>query len=175
MKEIKPVLYKIYYGEELVYLGRTKQPLQNRLRGHFFKKPMHRIIDINLVTKIEYAEFKTVADMYLYEIYYINRLKPTLNVDDRASDEVTVSLPEVPFIEYECPLFNRWKEEISLKSSEWEELHTEYRSIPLKESLLRRRKVDGEISKQEYWAQRDELRQREKELCMRLFGCEKKY
>lgn len=27
------VLYRIYYGDTLVYIGRTKQPLQNRLRG----------------------------------------------------------------------------------------------------------------------------------------------
>lgn len=170
MKEKKPLLYKIYYGDNLVYLGRTNQPLQNRLRGHFFKKPMHRVLDINLVSKIKYAEFKTVADMYLYEIYYINLLKPTFNIDDRAPDEVTVTLPDVPFLPYECPLFDRWKDEINLNTSEWEQLHTEYRNIPLKISLLRRRKNVGEISEEEYWSQRDELRQREKELYKQIYG-----
>lgn len=46
-----PKLYKIYYDDVLVYLGRTKQPLQTRLRGHFFKKPMHRVIDIQQVSR----------------------------------------------------------------------------------------------------------------------------
>lgn len=36
------ILYRIWYGDSLVYLGRTKQPLQSRIHGHLFKKPMHR-------------------------------------------------------------------------------------------------------------------------------------
>lgn len=172
-KEIKPTLYKIYYGKQLVYLGRTKQPLQNRLRGHFFKKPMHRVIDINRVTRIEYAEFPTVADMYLYEIYYINRLKPTLNVDDLANDDITVSLPEVPFIEYTCPLMERWKEEINADTSEWDRLHKEYHEIPLKITLLRKQKRNGEISEEEYWNQHDTLKQRETELYQQIYGRQK--
>lgn len=173
MAASKPILYKIYYGDVLVYLGRTKQPLQNRLRGHFFKKPMHRVIDINQVTKIEYAEFETVADMYLYEIYYINRLKPSLNVDDLAHDEITVTLPKVPFKEYNCPLFERWKNEINKNTSEWDRLHKEYREIPLKITLLRKQKRNGEITEEAYWQQYDTLRQREKELYKQIYGREK--
>ena len=60
------VLYRIYYGENIVYIGRTKQPLQDRIRGHMFKKPMQRSISIDNVSKIEYAEFQTEADMNLY-------------------------------------------------------------------------------------------------------------
>ena len=33
----KHILYKLYYGEYCVYLGRTEQPISNRLRGHFFQ------------------------------------------------------------------------------------------------------------------------------------------
>lgn len=86
------ILYRIWYGNDLVYLGRTKQPLQTRLHGHFFKKPMHRSISINLVTKIEYAMFPTESDMNLYEIYFINLWKPALNIDDKCKDELTVLL-----------------------------------------------------------------------------------
>ena len=79
-------LYKIYYengtDNVLVYLGRTNQKLKNRLRCHFFKKPIVRVLDLKQVSKIEYAEFYTEADMFLYEIYYINKFKPPLNVDD---------------------------------------------------------------------------------------------
>lgn len=49
------ILYRIWYGDHLAYLGRTKQPLRARIRGHMFNKPMHRSIDIHNVTKIEYA------------------------------------------------------------------------------------------------------------------------
>ena len=40
----KFTLYRIYYGDDIVYIGRAKQPLQNRIRGHLFAKPMHRTI-----------------------------------------------------------------------------------------------------------------------------------
>ena len=84
------ILYRIWYGDVLVYLGRTKQPLQSRIHGHLFKKPMQRSISINLVTKIEYAEFLSEADMNLYEIYFINLWKPPLNIDDKCKDELTI-------------------------------------------------------------------------------------
>lgn len=169
----KPILYKIYYGELLVYLGRTKQPLQNRLRGHFFKKPMHRVLDIDQVTRIEYAEFPTVADMYLYEIYYINKLKPSLNVDDLARDEITVSLPEVEFVKYECPLFEHWKAEIHQTTTEWTKLCDEMREIPQQLSVLRKRKRNNEITEDEYWNQYDSLKSKEKDLYFKIYGREK--
>ena len=171
MKKGKPILYKIYYGDVLVYLGRTNQPLQTRLHGHFFKKPMHRVLDINMVTKIEYAEFSTVADMYLYEIYYINRLKPSLNVDDRARDEITVTLPEVPFKQFDCPLMDKWKKEIAERENEWTKLREEYIEIPQKISVLRRQHRDGEIDEDEYWEAIDALHDRQKQLQKELYGC----
>lgn len=115
------ILYKIYYKDILVYLGRTKQNLQDRIRGHFFAKPMHKKIDILIVTKVEYAEFETEADMFLYEIYYINKFKPPFNIDDKARDNLTVSLPDIEFNEFDCRLMDKWRNEI-LKANEAEEL-----------------------------------------------------
>ena len=68
------LIYRIWYGNCLVYVGRTKQPLQSRIRGHLFSKPMHRTVNIEQVTKIEYAELGSEADMNLYEIYFILKL-----------------------------------------------------------------------------------------------------
>lgn len=104
-------IYKIYYGSMLVYVGRTKLKLQTRLHGHFFNKAMHKYIDIFKVTKVEYAETKTVADMYLYEIYYINKYKPPINRDDKADDELTIELPELVFKPYEIKLIDKWKKQ----------------------------------------------------------------
>ena len=162
-------LYKIYYGDILVYLGRTNQPLQTRLRGHFFKKPVHRTIDINQVSRIEYAEFPTEADMFLYEIYLINLLKPPLNVDDRAQDNLTVSLPKTEFKEFECSLMSKWKSELKAQENEWQNLKDEYYSIPEKISILRMQYKTGEISEEEFIEQRDELTSRKNELHKRLF------
>lgn len=40
-------LYRIYYGDIIVYVGRTNQPLSTRIRGHLFKRPMHRTLNVN--------------------------------------------------------------------------------------------------------------------------------
>ncbi len=45
----KFILYKIYDDKGIIYLGRTKQKLQDRLRGHFFKKPMQREIAKHII------------------------------------------------------------------------------------------------------------------------------
>lgn len=116
MKEKKYVLYKIFYsgadGDFVAYLGRTKQPINARLRGHFYKLPMHKLIDIFSVSRIELAECKSEADMFLYEIYYINKFKPALNRDDKAADDLTISLPELEFRPYECKLLEKWKNDL---------------------------------------------------------------
>ena len=93
---MKPTLYKIYYkfvhGPYLAYIGRTKNGLTSRLRQHFSGHVMMKTLDIDKVAYIEYAEFETVADMYVAEIAYINILKPILNVDDKAGDAMTIPI-----------------------------------------------------------------------------------
>ena len=106
------ILYRIYYGNCLAYLGRTKQPLQARIRGHMFAKPMHRAIDIHNVTKIEYTMLQTEADMNLYEIYFINLWKPPLNVDDKARDNLTIELPELSWQQFIPSNWDEWKNEL---------------------------------------------------------------
>lgn len=106
------ILYRIYYGDILAYLGRIKQPLQARIRGHMFQKPMHRAIDINNVSKIEYTQLSTEADMNLYEIYFINFWKPPLNVDDKARDDLTIRLPELEWKEFIPVHWKEWKQQL---------------------------------------------------------------
>lgn len=139
------LLYRIYYGETLVYVGRTKQPLQNRIRGHLFAKPMQRTIAIEQVTKIEYARFKTEADMNLYEIYFILKDKPPLNVDDKTKDKLTVELPDVEWKLFQTPLWEKWLNEITGRKSENEQLILRVRQIPEEKRLLRDRYRMGEI------------------------------
>lgn len=117
MAKHKYIIYKIYYdganGEFIAYLGRTKQPINARLRGHFKQLPMHKLIDIFSVSHIEIAECKTEADMFLYEIYYINKYKPALNKDDKSKEELTISLPELNFhILHNEDIMQKWKKEI---------------------------------------------------------------
>lgn len=142
-------LYKIFYGNTLVYLGRTNQPLQNRLRGHFFKKPMHRCIDIELVTRIEYAEFETQADMNLYEIYYILTLKPPLNVDDKTKDFPTVTLPDVEWHEFTTHLMPKWLDEIRRQKEICHKNRASMRELNEKRAVIRSKYRMGEITEEQ--------------------------
>lgn len=146
------ILYRIYYENTLIYLGRTKQPLQNRIRGHLFKQAMHRSIDIDLVTKIEYAVFKTEADMNLYEIYFINLWKPPLNIDDKCNDDLTVFLPDVEWKLFETHLWNKWKEEIQKKDNAHRMRECEKAARQELLRVLRKKWHNGEISEGTYYA-----------------------
>ena len=111
------ILYKIYYSNELVYIGRTSQDLIDRLRLHFFGKPMVKKLDIIETTRIEYTICDSEADMFLLEIYLINKYKPRINRDDKAHDELSphLYLPEPRFYPYYNPLLDKWKEKDILR------------------------------------------------------------
>lgn len=145
------ILYRIWYENTLVYLGRTKQPLQSRIRGHLFKKPMHRSISINLVTKIEYAEFQTESDMNLYEIYFINLWKPPLNIDDKCKDELTVHLPDVEWNTFTTPLWDKWRREIAAIDKEYQMKKQEKAAKLEMDKIMRRKWRSGEITEEEYY------------------------
>lgn len=107
------LLYKIYSENGLIYIGRTKYPLENKLREHFFKTPSTKAINIECITKIEYSVFHTEADALLYEDYYINLLKPPLNHDRKSKEPLSISLPETMWYPFESKRIDEWKDEIS--------------------------------------------------------------
>lgn len=152
MKKIQGfIIYRIWYGDILVYLGRTKQPLQSRIHGHLFKKPMHRSISINLVTKIEYAEFQTESDMNLYEIYFINLWKPPLNIDDKCKDELTVHLPDIEWKIFTTPLWDKWEREIAAADKEYQMKKQEKAAKLEMDRIMRKKWHSGEITEEEYY------------------------
>ena len=148
-------LYKIYSENCLLYLGRTKQPLKTRLHQHFFKAPMVREINIDAVTKIEYALFPTEADMNVMEVYFINKLKPVLNRDDKAKDELTFEFSPVQFAEYSCHLMEKWREEIYMADAADKEKRERKRELEIEKSAKRKEiygRDDLSIEeKQELW------------------------
>ena len=83
------------------------------MHGHMFAAPMHRAIDIHNVSRIEYTELSTEADMNLYEIYFINLWKPPLNIDDKAKDNLTISLPALTWEEFIPKNWEKWKRELN--------------------------------------------------------------
>lgn len=152
------LIYKIWYGNCLMYVGRTKQPLQSRIRGHLFNKPMHRTVDIEQVTKIEYAELSSEADMNLYEIYYILRLHPPLNVDDKARDDLSITLPELEWKTFTTPLWEKWRQEITSQDSDIDRLRKRYATIPQEMSVLRSLRRTGEVTEFEFIERYDQLK-----------------
>lgn len=82
-------VYGVYfiYGEqkELLYVGKSKnlfERLSNSLRE---KKGAY----------YSFAVTDTNADSHLYEIYYISKLKPSMNKDSVEEDGLTVTLPDL--------------------------------------------------------------------------------
>ena len=151
------LVYRVWYGDTLAYVGRTKQPLQDRIRGHLFQRPMHRTIAIEQVTKIEYAEFTTEADMNLYEIYFILKDHPPLNVDDKTRDFPTVSLPPVEWKEFRTGLWEKWADELRRKAGERGKMMVRYRQIPEDIRIARSAYRMGEISEDEFCKKRTAL------------------
>ena len=144
-------LYKVHYSYGLAYLGRTKQPLQRRLHGHFFKKRLHRELDINAVTLIEKADLPTEADMLLYELYLINQLKPPLNQANKTRDELTVELPPLEFKPYHCRLMDKWKAQLIERDKAEEQERLNKIKLFEKQQELRRKRNAGELTEDEYW------------------------
>lgn len=155
-------LYRIYYQDSIVYLGRTNQKLQDRIRGHLFKKPMHRTIYIEHVSKIEYCEFESQADRNIYEIYFINLWKPALNIDDKAKGDVTICLPEVEWKPFETPLWEKWKKEIEKQDNALQMRNEEKRAREELLRIMRRAWHEGKITEEEYYRIKDKSEVRKK-------------
>ena len=166
----KHTLYRIWYGDTLVYVGRTNQPLQTRIRGHLMAKPMHRTIDINQVTKIEYHEFDTEADMNLYEIYMILTLHPPLNVDDKTRDYPTVTLPAIDWQIFSTPLWEKWKQKIQEENSAYDIRRRRWHEIPEEIAVWHSMYREGSISQEEMHEKVEVLHKEKYELRRILLG-----
>ena len=103
------ILYKIYIGHKCVYVGATTTDLTATLRVHFFGE--ENTLDIECVSKIDYAIMPSYADCLVYKTYYVNSLKPLYNKTDKARDELSehISLPSLNFVEYNNPILDKWK------------------------------------------------------------------
>lgn len=121
MTDGRHTLYRVWYGDELVYIGCTSQPLDGKLHQHFFKSPKLRKLDLAEVTRIESAECATDADMNLYATYYVNKHRPRINCENTACSEVTVTLPSLEWEEYEIPRIEEWRKQIEWRDSKYKE------------------------------------------------------
>lgn len=107
--------------------------------------------------------------MNLYEIYYILKEKPPLNVDDKTRDELTVSLPELEWAEFRTPLWEKWMRELRKIEDERGKMKRRSIDIPQEMRVLRSRWKMGEITEDEYWAQKDALMEEERKIREKLY------
>jgi hypothetical protein len=111
---------------------------------------MARSLFIDQITKIEYAEFQSEADMNVYEVYFINLWKPPLNIDDKTRDSLSIQLPDIQWKEFETPLWNKWKREIHDRDIVYDMHKNERAAMVESRRLLYYKRRDGEISEEEF-------------------------
>lgn len=70
---------------EIIYVGKTKQELKTRIRGHLSAGHLPEECYEELYS-VEYVEFETEADMDFMEIYFINKFQPKYNKANLSSE-----------------------------------------------------------------------------------------
>lgn len=89
--ECKTGLYKLYNEKkELIYLGKSTTSLGSRLISSVRERNAEYI---------SYCEIDNIADLNIYEVYLIGKLKPLLNVDCKSDSTPTLELPGLDFSE----------------------------------------------------------------------------
>lgn len=109
------LIYRIYYGDEIVYIGKTKQALSTRIKSHLYGRKYETRINIDRMTHIDYSVYKTPADWLLYHVYWVNKYHPRLNQTHKTSGHLTVSLPNVRWVKYTPLLLSKWREDLKSK------------------------------------------------------------
>lgn len=105
------LIYKIYVGHKCVYIDYTQDNLINALRLHFMGNNHKQHIDVDMVSKVEYATVKSLADAIVQTAYLVNRDKPLYNKSGKSRDELSedIILPELHFVEFNDPTLDKWK------------------------------------------------------------------
>lgn len=90
-------VYKFYNKKgELIYVGKTIN-IDSRIIAHISEENWKK----TEIYKIECALTNSKTDMDIYEMYYINLLKPKYNIAMVNDDKPTFYLPELNFAEYD--------------------------------------------------------------------------
>ena len=108
--------------------------------------------------------------MNLYEIYFILKEHPPLNVDDKTRDYPTVTLPPVEWKEFTTPLWEKWREELQTRATQKDKLRMRYRQIPEEMRIVRSMRRTGEINEDEYWDRHEALNKELDQISKELWG-----
>lgn len=95
-------IYRLYNAnKEIIYVGKTVNKFTKRIRTHFtnYKKYNKNGFWRKKVKYFDVAEVETEANLCLYEIYYINKIKPKNNTSNMGEGKLTVTLEDLNFSE----------------------------------------------------------------------------
>ena len=83
-------IYRYIYHDEIIYVGKTKRPLNERIGEHANERKFFPYLNDCL---IQYFVTNTAVEMDIYEKYLINYYSPILNVVDMDHANFAFSLP----------------------------------------------------------------------------------
>ncbi|MGM9988307.1 MAG: GIY-YIG nuclease family protein [Bacillaceae bacterium] len=77
-------VYRFFNKEdEVIYVGRTSQGVEKRIKEHFSSQGHLDPVCYKDVQKVDYCSFQTIAETKIYELYLINLYKPKYNTADK--------------------------------------------------------------------------------------------
>lgn len=76
-------------NKEIIYIGKSNTNLVDRMLSSLKEKENPAYVMLGFPN--------TESDTNVYEVYYISKYKPKLNVESKNNDELTIELPEIEF------------------------------------------------------------------------------
>lgn len=88
---------------EIIYIGRTKN-IKQRMEHHLGNRSHLNVNVYKELNSIEYCKLNNSNEMYIYEIYLINKYSPKYNTQYNSQAHLTFELPELTWTTYEKTL-----------------------------------------------------------------------
>jgi integrase len=98
-------IYRLYdKNKKILYVGKTINNINSRIRSHFTNHKGYKRLNQLWRRKIKYFDYTIVeneAELGIYEIYLINKLKPEYNLKDKWKGSINFRLPKLQFEDME--------------------------------------------------------------------------
>lgn len=118
--------FKNKYGE-IIYVGKTKNGMNTRMRQHFSQDGHLPQTCYKGVYLIEYIEINSQIDMDIKELYYINKWKPKYNIVSKyESDNSNISFEDDKWLIYRLKEpkahYSKWIKRINKEPQQYQEI-----------------------------------------------------
>lgn len=94
-------IYRLYdENKNIIYVGKTINEVKYRIRTHFTNQKNYKTIKQLWKYKVSYFDYvkiKNKAELCIYEVYLINKIKPKYNFKDKGKGKVGFTLPKLNF------------------------------------------------------------------------------